>query len=100
MVIFVRGDVFKPLNKIFSISTKFNINSHDSCGVGFITRKDSRQTHKLLQLANEALCVIPHRGGMNSLGVGDGAGINIDLSVEFFSKLININALSIDQFIN
>ena len=26
---------------------------------------------------------------MNSLGVGDGAGINIDLSVEFFSKLIN-----------
>ena len=27
---------------------------------------------------------------MNSLGVGDGAGINIDLSVEFFSKLTNI----------
>ena len=60
-----------------------------SCGVGFITKKDSKQTHDLIIKANEALCSVPHRGGMSSEGIGDGAGISIDLSVNFFSKITN-----------
>ena len=60
-----------------------------SCGVGFITKKDSKQTHDLLIKAHEALCSVPHRGGMSSEGIGDGAGISIDLSVDFFSKITN-----------
>lgn len=59
----------------------------DSCGVGFITRKDGTQTHEVLQLAHEALCTVPHRGGMSAEGVGDGAGINVDLSLAFFRKI-------------
>ncbi|MCK0196988.1 glutamate synthase-related protein [Ancylobacter sp. 6x-1] len=55
-----------------------------SCGVGFITRKDGRQTPDVLQKAHEALCAVPHRGGMSSEGVGDGAGVSIDLSLAFF----------------
>ena len=58
-----------------------------ACGVGFLTRKDGRQTHKLLRHAHEALCAVPHRGGMSSEGVGDGAGISVDLSLRFFRKL-------------
>ena len=58
-----------------------------NCGVGFITRKDGNQTHKLLEFGHEALCKVPHRGGMASDGVGDGAGISIDLSINFFEKL-------------
>ena len=58
-----------------------------SCGVGFITRKDSKQTHDLLLKAHEALCAVPHRGGMSSEGVGDGAGVSVDLSQKFFSKI-------------
>ena len=58
-----------------------------SCGVGFITRKSGEQTHDVLRLGHEALCTIPHRGGMNAEGVGDGAGINVDLSVLFFSRI-------------
>ena len=58
-----------------------------NCGVGFITRKDGIQTHELLDLGHEALCKVPHRGGMASDGVGDGAGISIDLSLDFFEKL-------------
>ncbi|WP_424463821.1 glutamate synthase-related protein [Pseudoclavibacter helvolus] len=58
------------------------------CGVGFITRKDGVQHHDVIRLGNEALCAIPHRGGMSAEGVGDGAGINVDLSVEFFSALV------------
>ncbi len=34
----------------------------DSCGVGFITRKDGEQTHEILQMAHSALCTVPHRG--------------------------------------
>ena len=40
-----------------------------SCGVGFITRKDSKQTHHLITLGHEALCSVPHRGGMSSEGL-------------------------------
>ncbi|WP_087019274.1 glutamate synthase-related protein [Thaumasiovibrio subtropicus] len=60
---------------------------HSSCGVGFITDKTGEQTHELLQLSHEALCTIPHRGGMNAEGIGDGAGVNIDLSVNFYRFL-------------
>lgn len=60
---------------------------HSACGVGFLTRKDSKQTHDLLVKGHEALCAVPHRGGMSAEGVGDGAGISVDLSLGFFSKL-------------
>ena len=58
-----------------------------SCGVGFITRKNSVQSHDILIKAHEALCAVPHRGGMSSEGVGDGAGISIDLSLKFFQNI-------------
>ena len=57
---------------------------HDNCGVGFITRKDGKQSHDVLLKGHEALCVIPHRGGMSAEGIGDGAGVNIDISLKFF----------------
>ncbi|MCK5188678.1 MAG: glutamate synthase large subunit, partial [Methylococcales bacterium] len=72
--------------------------SQDSCGVGFITRKDSKQTHDLLVKTHEALCTIPHRGGMSAEGIGDGAGVNIDLSINFFRKATGINDLKPGQF--
>jgi len=58
-----------------------------SCGVGFITRKNGAQSHDVLLKGHEALCAVPHRGGMSAEGVGDGAGVNIDLSLKFFSRL-------------
>ena len=66
----------------------YDINLEKSnCGVGFITRKDGNQTHELLKLGHEAMCNVPHRGGMASDGVGDGAGISVDLSLNYFEKL-------------
>ncbi|MEM8941179.1 MAG: glutamate synthase-related protein [Pseudomonadota bacterium] len=58
-----------------------------SCGVGFITRKDGVQKNEVLKKGHEALCAVPHRGGMSSEGVGDGAGVSVDLSVALFSRL-------------
>ena len=72
--------------------------SQDSCGVGFITHKQSKQTHDLLVKSHEALCTIPHRGGMSAEGIGDGAGVNIDLSLKFFRKITRINDLELGQF--
>ncbi|WP_420112518.1 glutamate synthase-related protein [Pseudactinotalea sp.] len=60
---------------------------YSDCGVGFITRKDGRPTHDVILKGDEALCAIPHRGGRSSEGVGDGAGVSVDLSVEFFSAI-------------
>ena len=71
---------------------------HSSCGVGFITHKKSKQTHQLLEHAHQALCRIPHRGGMNAQGVGDGAGVNIDLSLRFFQKVTGIHELKLGAF--
>ncbi len=71
---------------------------HDSCGVGFITNKHSKQSHKILQYAHQALCQVPHRGGMNANGVGDGAGINIDISVNFYRELTQKPALQAGEF--
>ncbi|WP_029150064.1 glutamate synthase-related protein [Microbacterium indicum] len=60
---------------------------HSDCGVGFITRKDGVPGHDVIELGHRALCAIPHRGGMSSEGVGDGAGVSVDLSAEFFRAL-------------
>ncbi len=70
----------------------------DSCGVGFITNKKSIQSHDILVKTHEALCTIPHRGGMSAEGIGDGAGVNIDLSQRFFRKLTQDNKLELGQF--
>lgn len=72
--------------------------SQDSCGVGFITHKQSLQTHDILVRTHEALCTIPHRGGMSAEGIGDGAGVNVDLSLKFFRKITGNNALELGQF--
>lgn len=72
--------------------------SSDSCGVGFITHKQSKQSHDLLVKSHEALCTIPHRGGMSAEGIGDGAGVNIDLSLNFFRKITGTATLELGQF--
>ncbi len=71
---------------------------HSSCGVGFITHKQSQQTHKLLKLSHEALYNIPHRGGKSAQGIGDGAGVNIDLSLNFYRHLLNDQQLELGAF--
>ncbi|WP_068315410.1 glutamate synthase-related protein [Polycladidibacter hongkongensis] len=69
-----------------------------SCGVGFITRKTGEQTHDVLVKGHEALCTIPHRGGMSAEGVGDGAGVNVDISQSFFRKLTGNPELNLGEF--
>ncbi|WP_105968621.1 glutamate synthase-related protein [Streptomyces geranii] len=60
---------------------------HSDCGVGFITRLDGTPSHDVIRKGDEALRAIPHRGGASAEGVGDGAGVSVDLSVEFFGAI-------------
>ena len=91
--------MIKNAQKINSVHMLYDADlSQDSCGVGFITRKDSKQTHDLLVKSHEALCTIPHRGGMSAEGIGDGAGVNIDLSLKFFRKATGLETLELGQF--
>ncbi|GGZ03597.1 glutamate synthase-related protein [Streptomyces poonensis] len=60
---------------------------HSDCGVGFLTRLDGTPSHDVIRKGDEALCAIPHRGGTSAEGVGDGAGVSVDLSVEFFGAI-------------
>ncbi|MFZ2239949.1 MAG: glutamate synthase-related protein, partial [Gordonia amarae] len=69
-----------------------------SCGVGFITRKDGVQSHEVIVKASEALCSVPHRGGMSAEGVGDGGGVSMDLSQAFFRKITGVEDLSLGRF--
>ena len=71
---------------------------YSNCGVGFITNKKSEQTHEILQLAHQALCKIPHRGGMSSEGIGDGAGVNFDISENFYRILTGDFNLKLGEF--
>lgn len=75
-----------------------NTAEHSSCGVGFVTNKHSEQTHELLAICHQALCKIPHRGGMSSEGIGDGAGVNVDISVNFYRYLTGIPKLNYGEF--
>ncbi|AZG44760.1 glutamate synthase-related protein [Gordonia insulae] len=69
-----------------------------SCGVGFITRKDGVQKHSVIEKAREALCSVPHRGGRSALGVGDGGGVSMDLSLRFFRKITGRPELRLGRF--
>ncbi|MFT3663010.1 MAG: glutamate synthase-related protein [Gordonia sp. (in: high G+C Gram-positive bacteria)] len=69
-----------------------------SCGVGFITRKDGVQSHDVIVMAEEALCSVPHRGGINAEGVGDGGGVSMDLSQAFFRKVTGDDDLRLGRF--
>ncbi|WP_369985358.1 glutamate synthase-related protein [Thalassolituus sp.] len=71
---------------------------YSSCGVGFITNKHSEQTHELLEHAHQSLCMIPHRGGFNAEGIGDGAGVNVDISLNFYRYLTGDDTLQLGEF--
>jgi glutamate synthase (NADPH/NADH) large chain len=71
---------------------------YSSCGVGFITHKNSTQSHELLELAHQALCKIPHRGGFSAEGIGDGAGVNVDISLDFYRYLTGNQNLQLGEF--
>ncbi|MBT8207351.1 MAG: glutamate synthase subunit alpha, partial [Acidimicrobiia bacterium] len=48
---------------------------HDACGVGFISDRSGRSSHRLLKIAVNCLHGLDHRGAKSADGTGDGAGL-------------------------
>ncbi len=60
---------------------------HDACGIGFVAHIEGRRSHRVVEMALEALRNHAHRGGIaDDRKTGDGAGILTQLPHEFFSR--------------
>ena len=60
---------------------------HDACGSGFIASIEGERTHRLVQLAMQALGNLTHRGAVAAdAASGDGAGITIQVPRELLAE--------------
>ena len=62
---------------------------HEACGVGLIATTDGKKSRKVVEYGIEALKAVWHRGAVDADGKsGDGAGIKLEISPEFFIQKI------------
>ena len=65
---------------------------HDACGIGTIVQMDGKQSHKVVDQALHIVEKLEHRAGKDASGqVGDGVGILLQISHEFFKKEVSYN---------
>ncbi len=62
----------------------------DACGVGLIAATDGKASRRVVTAAIDALKAVWHRGAVDADGkTGDGAGIHVELPIEFFHEHID-----------
>ena len=62
---------------------------HDACGVGLIASTNGEKSRKIVEYGIEALKAVWHRGAVDADGKsGDGAGIKLEISPDFFNEKI------------
>ena len=80
-------------NNIYSESQE-----HDSCGVGLVASTEGKKSRKVVEYGIEALKAVWHRGAVDADGkTGDGAGIHIEISQDFFKEKIENTGHSHDD---
>ena len=58
---------------------------HESCGVGLVASIDGRPRRTVVEAGIQALKAVWHRGAVDADGkTGDGAGIHVEISQDFF----------------
>ena len=63
---------------------------HEACGVGLIATTDGKKSRKVVEYGIDALKAVWHRGAVDADGKsGDGAGIKLEISPDFFKDKIN-----------
>ncbi len=71
---------------------------HDACGVGLIASTNGKKSRKVVEYGIEALKSVWHRGAVDADGkTGDGAGIHLEISSEFFREKIEITGHKPDK---
>jgi len=62
---------------------------HDACGVGLVVSTEGKKSRKIVEHGIQALKAVWHRGAVDADGkTGDGAGIHIEISRDFFKEKI------------
>src|SRR5210317_2051948 len=62
---------------------------HASCGVGLVAAIDGKPRREVVEKGIEALQAVWHRGAVDADGkTGDGAGIHVQIPLEFFRQHI------------
>ena len=62
---------------------------HDACGVGMVAATDGKKSRQVIDYGIQALKAVWHRGAVDADGKsGDGAGIKIEVSPDFFLEKI------------
>ena len=62
---------------------------HDACGVGMVAATDGKKSRQVIDYGIQALKAVWHRGAVDADGKsGDGAGIKIEVSPNFFLEKI------------
>lgn len=63
------------------------LKEHDACGIGAVCQIDGRQSHQVVDQALSIVEKLEHRAGKDASGtVGDGVGILLQISDDFFKK--------------
>ncbi len=67
----------------------FENQEHDACGVGLVASTEGKKSRKVIEYAIQALKAVWHRGAVDIDGkTGDGAGIHLEISKNFFKEKI------------
>ena len=62
---------------------------HDACGVGLVATTNGKKTRQIVEYGIQALKAVWHRGAVDADGKsGDGAGIQLEISPDFFKEKI------------
>ncbi len=62
---------------------------HDACGVGLVASTNGQKSREVIDYGIEALKAVWHRGAVDADGKsGDGAGIKLEISPDFFNEKI------------
>ena len=79
----------KNLTKLKKNFSYFKELEHDACGVGLVASTNGKKTREVVDFGIQALKAVWHRGAVDADGKsGDGAGIKLEISPEFFKDKI------------
>jgi glutamate synthase (NADPH/NADH) large chain len=71
---------------------------HEACGVGLVVSTNGQKSREIVEYGIEALKAVWHRGAVDADGKsGDGAGIKLEVSPDFFKEKIMLTGHSHDQ---
>ncbi|MDP6605621.1 MAG: glutamate synthase large subunit, partial [Dehalococcoidia bacterium] len=60
---------------------------HDACGTGFVAQVDGIRSHRIVEMAVEAVINLTHRGAVSAdAASGDGAGVTIQVPYELLRE--------------